>query len=132
MGPVILAQMLSRFLTEVAVDLLGVPKEFATLVCPKNQVDNRRLVVCGVQNELVLHLCAPRPRFDALKECFLCRSRQQVVMHRHWYRCYVGQRFHHEVSGLGFRDIDSTSAALYELLIKKSYMSHLLIGTTRP
>lgn len=77
MGPATLAQMLSRFLTEEVFDLLGVPKEFTTLVCPKNQVDDRRLAVCGIQNKLVLHLGPPSPRFDALKECFLCRSRQQ-------------------------------------------------------
>jgi hypothetical protein len=71
--------MLSRFLTVEAFDLLGVPKEFSALVCPKNQVDNRRLLICGIQDKLVLHLGPPGPRFDALKECSLCRSRQQIA-----------------------------------------------------
>jgi len=68
--------MLSRFLTEEAFDLLGVSQKFTTLVCAKDQVDNRRLVVCGIQNNLVLHFCPPGPRFDALKQWFLCGSRQ--------------------------------------------------------
>jgi len=35
--------------------------------------------------------------------------------------CYDGERFHHEVPGLGFpRGIDSTSAAPYELLFKEN------------
>jgi len=71
MGPAILAQMLSRFLTVEAFDLLGIPKEFTTLVRPKNQIDNQRLLICGIQNKLVLHPCPPGPRFDALKECSL-------------------------------------------------------------
>ena len=53
-------------------------------------------------------------------------------MHGNWYRCYVGQRFHHEVSGLrSLRGIDNANAAPYELLVMKSYMSHLLIDTTK-
>ena len=63
--------MLSRFLTEEAFDLLGISQKFTTLVCAKDQVDNRRLVVCGIQNNLVFHFCPPSPRFDALNECFL-------------------------------------------------------------
>ena len=56
----------------------------------------------------------------------------KVTLQRNWYWCYVGERFHHEVSRPGFlRGVNSTSAMSYELLIKKGSVSHLLVGITQ-